>query len=255
MLFMLQKLTHQTSLLLSSFSEAVQIVACFLLFADRSGTNRGLQLLEPIFFEVWCVVRSEMLFCVPRLYSCLFGLLLPFCLLQPVWLTSNLLCSLASSGILCSVNARDGCPGKSQYIISVISEILRPAHLPHSKPRKSPFCSTLMLCLNINSSSWPCLYAYALSHVIGWLGICINKQPASAYAGFHMNMQTCQHRCTDKAAHKRDVSWVNMCFQPSYENIRVGGTIQYLKAAGSHTGNSNSKWSATFKLVLWAWDS
>ncbi len=45
----------------------VNCILRFLFLADRSGTRCDLLLLEPICFRVWCVVCSEMVFCIPWL--------------------------------------------------------------------------------------------------------------------------------------------------------------------------------------------
>ncbi len=58
---------HFSNLLLSNFGESVNCSLRFLFLADRSGTRCGLLLLELICFRVRCVVRSEMVFCIPWL--------------------------------------------------------------------------------------------------------------------------------------------------------------------------------------------
>ncbi len=104
----------------------------FLFLADRSGTRCGLLLLLPICFRVWRVVRSEMVFCIPWLITSGY---LSHCCLSIISnqsahsaLTSDInktfsYTQLPLTGYFLffgpfSVNPRDGCVWKSQYISS-----------------------------------------------------------------------------------------------------------------------------------------
>ena len=60
------------------WSACVDCSLSFLFLADRSGSLCGLLLLQPICWEAWCVVHSEMVFCIRLLYQVVIWLTVAF---------------------------------------------------------------------------------------------------------------------------------------------------------------------------------
>ena len=154
----------------------------FLLSADRSGTRCGLLLLQPIFFRVRRVVRSEMVFCILWLERVLICVTVAFLssraslpiLLWPLTSTRHFRPhNWRSLDIFCfSDHSLQKMVVRENPRRSAVSDILRPARLapttmPRSMPLKSlflPKSDTRFELQQVILTSSTCLNALSCSH-------------------------------------------------------------------------------------------